>query len=171
MIFCTLLQKLIEILCGISISFEARIGKGLYIGHFGNIFIHKWTVIGENCNISQGVSIGLGGRGEEIGAPIVGDRVYIGSDDRQLYCLEAATGRPVWVRLVPDGIWSSPCVVDGKVVFGSFDGRLRMLSAADGRSLWSYRTRGAIVSTACIVDGWIWIGSRDGHVYCFAPRA
>jgi len=77
-LFATVLQKIIEILTGISISFSVKIGKGLYIGHFGGIFIHKGVRMGDYCNISQGVSIGLGGRGEQMGVPTIGDRVYIG---------------------------------------------------------------------------------------------
>lgn len=34
--------------------------------------------IGENCNISQGVTIGVVNRGPKAGAPSIGDRVYIG---------------------------------------------------------------------------------------------
>lgn len=77
-VLATLLQKWIEIVCGINIPFSAKIGRGLYIGHFGGIFIHKDVTIGENCNLSQGVTIGLGGRGTLMGVPSIGDRVYIG---------------------------------------------------------------------------------------------
>jgi len=34
-------------------------------------------VIEENCNLSQGITIGLGGRGEKRGCPKIGDRVFI----------------------------------------------------------------------------------------------
>jgi serine O-acetyltransferase len=78
MILATCLMKLIEVTCGISISFSAQIGEGFYIGHFGGIFIHKDVTIGKYCNISQGVSIGLGGRGPNTGSPVLGDRIYIG---------------------------------------------------------------------------------------------
>lgn len=78
MVFVTFLQKIIEITTGISIGFSCRIGQGLYIGHFGGIFIHKDVSMGEFCNISQGVVIGLGGRGDKMGVPTIGDRVYIG---------------------------------------------------------------------------------------------
>ncbi|MEA5449347.1 serine O-acetyltransferase [Leptolyngbya sp. CCNP1308] len=71
-------HKAIEICTGISICCEAKIGKGLYIGHFGGIFINGGVVIGENCNISQGVTIGLGGRDSRRGCPKIGDRVFIG---------------------------------------------------------------------------------------------
>ena len=54
------------------------IGKGFYIGHFGNIFVSPKAVLGENCNISQGVTIGQVSKGINQGAPIIGDNVYIG---------------------------------------------------------------------------------------------
>ena len=51
-------QKVVEMLTGISISHEAHIGPGFYIGHFGHIFIGKDARIGECCNISHGVTVG-----------------------------------------------------------------------------------------------------------------
>jgi serine O-acetyltransferase len=69
---------LVEIATGISIPFTARIGPGLYIGHFGGIILSPETVLGENCNISQGVTIGQAGREGKQLTPIIGDRVYIG---------------------------------------------------------------------------------------------
>lgn len=44
---------------GISIPFDTQIGKGSYIGHFGNIVVNSKEIIGNNCNISQGVTIGI----------------------------------------------------------------------------------------------------------------
>jgi serine O-acetyltransferase len=73
----TLWRKLIEVLTGISIAHQADIGPGLYIGHFGNIFIGGEVTIGEECNIFQGVSLGISGRGGERGMPSLGDRVYV----------------------------------------------------------------------------------------------
>jgi serine O-acetyltransferase len=73
-------KKLIEILTGISIPAGAIIGPGFYVGHFGNIFISDRAVIGRSCNISQGVTIGISGRGEKRGVPTLGDRVYIGAN-------------------------------------------------------------------------------------------
>lgn len=62
---------------GIAISPECKIGKGFYIGHFGGIFIAGEAVIGVNFFISQGVTIGVSGQGENRGCPVIGDDVYI----------------------------------------------------------------------------------------------
>jgi serine O-acetyltransferase len=63
---------------GISIPYTTRIASGFYIGHFGGIVIHPESVIGRNCNISQGVTLGQANRGERKGVPTIGDDVYIG---------------------------------------------------------------------------------------------
>lgn len=76
--FLTVLQKLVEIATGIEIPFTAKIGRGLYIGHFGQIILSPQAVLGECCNISQGITIGQAGRGDQQFTPIIGDRVYIG---------------------------------------------------------------------------------------------
>ena len=76
--FLTIMQKIIEILTGIQIPFSVKVGKGFYIGHFGNIIIGKDVVIGSYCNISQGVTIGQAGRDGMQLSPTIGDRVYMG---------------------------------------------------------------------------------------------
>lgn len=63
---------------GISIPYDTRIGPGFYIGHSGGIVVNERTVIGKNCNISHGVTLGQVNRGERIGCPEIGDHVYIG---------------------------------------------------------------------------------------------
>ena len=67
---------------GISIPFNAEIGSGLYIGHFGCIFVHPQARIGKNCNLSQDVTIGQANRGRNKGYPVIGDGVYIGPGAR-----------------------------------------------------------------------------------------
>lgn len=62
---------------GIDISRDAQIGSGLYIGHFGGIFVNQGVVIGDNCNISQGVTLGRQNRGDRVGCPVIGNNVYI----------------------------------------------------------------------------------------------
>lgn len=63
---------------GIQIAETTQIGKGFYIGHFGCIVVSDAAVIGENVNISQGVTIGRTNRGNKQGVAIIGNSVYIG---------------------------------------------------------------------------------------------
>ena len=79
-LICLLWQKNIEILTGISIPASVIIGPSFYIGHFGGIIINANAILGANCNISQGVTIGVSGLGEKRGVPIIGNNVYIGAN-------------------------------------------------------------------------------------------
>ena len=72
-------QTAAEILTGISLPPECEIGDGLYIGHFGSIVLAREARIGYNCSMAQNVTIGLAGRGDERGAPTIGNRVFIGA--------------------------------------------------------------------------------------------
>lgn len=63
---------------GIGIPYTTQIGPGFYISHIGGIIVHNNCVIGKNCNISQGVTLGQTNRGARKGTPTIGDNVYIG---------------------------------------------------------------------------------------------
>jgi serine O-acetyltransferase len=73
-------QKLNESIAGISIPYAADIAPGLYIGHFGPTVINPGAVIGPGCNLSQGVTIGVSGRGDKRGVPRLGARIYVGAN-------------------------------------------------------------------------------------------
>lgn len=73
-------QKNIEILTGISIPASVKIGHSFYIGHFGGIVINANTIIGDNCNISQGVTFGVSGLKGKRGTPVLGNNIYIGAN-------------------------------------------------------------------------------------------
>lgn len=72
-------HKVMQMATGVSIDRRAEILPGLYVGHFGPTLIGPESTIGAGCNISHGVSIGISGRGEHRGIPVLGDRVYLGS--------------------------------------------------------------------------------------------
>lgn len=59
---------------GLQIPKETKIGWGLYLAHGINIVINETAIIGNNCNIGQGLTIGA----NEGMAATIGDCVYIG---------------------------------------------------------------------------------------------
>lgn len=65
---------------GYQIPLGAAIGPGFYIGHHGHIIINPNAVIGKNCSISPGVTIGQDNRGQKKGSPVLGDKVWIGTN-------------------------------------------------------------------------------------------
>lgn len=75
--FYWLIYRIVETLTGISLPRGLRIGPGLRIWHFGNIFIHKDVVLGSNCTLRQGVTIG--NRVAVGPVPVVEDDVEFGA--------------------------------------------------------------------------------------------
>ncbi len=72
-----ILDFFIQALWGIEIPRSAKVGPGLYIGHYGGITVSSRAVIGRDCNLSQNITIGVSGAGMKRGAPVIGDNVYI----------------------------------------------------------------------------------------------
>jgi serine O-acetyltransferase len=76
--FYSLIFRIVETGTGISLPVEAQIGPGLRIFHFGNIFIDPRVIIGRNCTLRQGVSIGNLGVVEGP-VPVIEDDVEFGA--------------------------------------------------------------------------------------------
>jgi len=72
-----LLYRLIETASGITLPKSARVGPGLRIWHFGNVIVHADAVIGANCTLRHGVTIGT--RQENGPTPVIGDNADIGA--------------------------------------------------------------------------------------------
>ena len=66
-------------LTGIEIHPGAQIGKGLVIDHGMGVVIGETTIIGDNCTLYQGVT--LGGTGKDVGKrhPTLGNDVMVGA--------------------------------------------------------------------------------------------
>lgn len=79
-----LISQSAKFLTGIEIHPGATIGKGLFIDHGSGVVIGETTVIGDNCTIYQGVT--LGGTGKETGKrhPTLGNNVMVGSGAKLL---------------------------------------------------------------------------------------
>jgi hypothetical protein len=97
---------------------------------------------------------------------IVGDRVYIGSWDKKVYCLNATTGAKIWDYQTGLEVGSSPAVSNGRVYIGSNDYKLYCLDAETGTKLWDYVTGAEVSSSPAVVGDSVYVGSRDHKVYC-----
>lgn len=72
-----LMFRVVETVTGISLPKDCRIGPGLRIWHFGGIFVNPATVIGANCTLRQGVT--LGNRVPDGPCPVLEDGVELGA--------------------------------------------------------------------------------------------
>ena len=93
-----LLFRVVETATGISLPKAATIGPGLRIWHFGNIFVHPGAVLGANCTLRQGVTIG--NRREDGPVPRLGDEVEVGAYAQILGAIEIGRGAKVGAMAV-----------------------------------------------------------------------
>lgn len=73
------------------------------------------------------------------GTALSGGRLFAGSDDGNVYALDAATGREIWRAGTGGAVRARPAVDGDLVVALSDDGRLYRLEASSGRQEWSVR--------------------------------
>jgi len=69
---------------------------------------------------------------------VAAGRVYFGSWDTYLYCLDEDTGKLVWKYKTGDCVDSSPAVYGGRVYFASWDLNVYCLDASDGKLVWKF---------------------------------
>jgi outer membrane protein assembly factor BamB len=118
-------------------------------------------------NTNQTQWIYTTGNMADFSPPAVADgKVYIGSFDNNVYCLNSANGDLVWKCTTDNYVSSCPAVADGKVYFGAFDNNVYCLDASNGNITWKYTTGGDVDSSPAISGGRIYVGSWDHNVYC-----
>src|SRR5512141_2543938 len=64
---------------GIEIHPGAKIGQGLFIDHGMGVVIGETSVIGDNCHLTQGVTLGGTSTRHEKRHPTLGEGVYVGA--------------------------------------------------------------------------------------------
>lgn len=79
-----MISQITRFFTGIEIHPGAQIGKGLFIDHGMGVVIGETTIIGDDCTIYQGVT--LGGTGKDTGKrhPTLGNNVMVGSGAKVL---------------------------------------------------------------------------------------
>jgi len=96
--------------------------------------------------------------------------VYFGSNDGNLYALNAATGQKIWNHKTQYAIRSAPAVADGRVYFGGDDYCIHALDAITGKSIWSHETGNCIQSSPGVANGIVYAGSWDENLYALDAR-
>lgn len=95
-----IVNKIGEMLFGIEIGVTAKIGRRLAIEHHGGIVIHGSTVIGDDCLIRQGVTLGNRSIKEHGDAPTLGNRVQIGAGAKILGKVTIGDGASIGANAV-----------------------------------------------------------------------
>jgi outer membrane protein assembly factor BamB len=122
------------------------------------------------------------------GTPAInGGTVYFGSDDGNLYAVDAQNGDLKWKFLSQGIVRSRPAIFGALVYFASDDGHLYAVEAQTGMQAWrtdigNYMPRDGrklgtsddpagfdyLQSSPLVVDGQVFVGSLDGNVYALS---
>lgn len=108
---------------------------------------------------------------------VAGDTVVFGSEDRDVYAVDADTGALRWREKTGGAVVSSPVLVDDStgdrhgpmVVIGSDDGGAYALDVATGERRWLYTAQRAIEAPIVYADGVVYVPSRDGTLAAVDP--
>ncbi len=101
-------------------------------------------------------------------SPVVSNGiVYVGSQDWNLYAIDAVTGKEKWRFGTGGAVYSSPAVSNGIVYVGSWDNNLYAIDAITGKEVWRYTTWRKVYSSPVVSNGVVYIGSDDGNLYAF----
>ncbi len=112
------------------------------------------------------------------GVPLRADpMVFVGSEDHNLYALNATTGALVWYAPTLGKVESTPAVANGVVYAASADG---VFTAYDGAGvegcsvdaictgLWHADVGAGSESSAAVANGVVYVGGADRHIHAFA---
>ncbi|WP_277959721.1 serine O-acetyltransferase EpsC [Frigoribacterium faeni] len=97
-----LLSQMVRSLTGVEIHPGARLGARLFIDHGMGVVIGETAVVGDDCTIFHGVTLGGKGRGGALGRrhPTVGDGVMIGAGAAVLGGVTVGSGSVVGANAV-----------------------------------------------------------------------
>jgi outer membrane protein assembly factor BamB len=108
-------------------------------------------------------------------SPSIADGIlYVGSQDKYIYALNANDGSLIWKFATQAPVESSVAVVNGKVYTGGDDGYVYCLDANTGARQWQTFVNGdlpftfgnlILKSSPAVANGAVYIGSLDGYLY------
>ena len=107
---------------------------------------------------------------------VVAGKVYVGSYDHNIYCLDAYTGAEIWKFTTNYMVLSSPTVIGGYVYTGADDGNVYCLNATSGALVWKTPAPGQRLpitlgtypefdSSPVVINGQVFVGALDGKLY------
>ncbi len=94
-------------------------------------------------------------------AAIVDGVVYVGSQDCNVYALNATTGAQIWTYATGNSVYSSPAVVGGVVYVTSTDGYLYALNTTMGTQIWNRTVGSGARSSPTVVGGVVYVGLNN----------
>jgi outer membrane protein assembly factor BamB len=109
----------------------------------------------------------------ETGGPVLSspavayNKIYVGSNDHNVYAINADDGSVYWKFLTGGSVQSSPAVKDNLLFVGSDDGHIYCLDATTGDQIRSFDTGGEVRSSPVISKDRVIVLSNSGMIYGF----
>jgi outer membrane protein assembly factor BamB len=95
-------------------------------------------------------------------AAVADGLVYISDFSGFLYCLDANSGKEIWMHDLFAAVWASPFVVDGKVYIGDEDGDVTVLAHGREKKVLAEMNMGSSVyATVTPAHGTIFLNNRN----------
>ena len=151
---------------------------------------HTGSYAGEGPRQFHGVKWKFLTGGRVVSSPVwSGGVIYFGSDDHNVYAVDAATGLQKWKYATGGPVPCTPAVAGGVVYVASYDGKFYALDAEKGLPRWKFATGGerrfeargihgfqpktqtiaypfdVFLSSPVVAGGAVYFGSGDGNVY------
>jgi outer membrane protein assembly factor BamB/serine/threonine protein kinase len=98
-------------------------------------------------------------------------RVIFGSQDQDVFAVDASTGRQRWDFQTGRLVFSSAAVSGGIAYIGSNDGGLYAIGVASGKRVWKFTTGNSVRSSPAVADGLVYVGSDDAKVYAVDAKS
>lgn len=148
------------------IASPAVLGDMLYVGTYAS------EVLAVNWKTEEVVWIYRDPQREQpyhASAAVTEEYVVVGGRDKQLHCIDRATGEAVWKFPTRGRIDSSPVIVGDRVFFGSSDRNVYAVRLEDGSEAWKYNVGGDVRAAPAVGEGVLVIGSEGSpaYVFCF----
>ncbi|WP_395094959.1 PQQ-binding-like beta-propeller repeat protein [Armatimonas sp.] len=117
------------------------------------------------------------GPSEVIATPVLyKNRVYvpIGQDPEhgegigQIACIDAVTGKTVWVNKSIHRSLSTPSIINGMVFVSDYSGFVHCFDSETGKLYWSFDSKSHIWGSTMVAEGKVYAGTEDGDIVILA---
>jgi len=99
-------------------------------------------------------------------SPAVADgKLYVGSENGNIYCLDAQTGRQIWLNFKIDSATHSPAISNGFLYICDSNNLVYCLDAQTGKINWTF-SMGAGGTSPAIANGYVYVSSAGETLYC-----
>jgi outer membrane protein assembly factor BamB len=99
---------------------------------------------------------------------ILNDKIYVGTNSGQLFCVEKITGKKNWHFPAQASIQGIPAELGGKIYFSDVKANMYCIDGQSGELSWSTQLQTNIYNGPVIAEQRVFIGSTSGVFYALS---